>query len=52
MLDLGVSSALFSRVGEFTPTTDASGVKYGVDEEVLAGEDEVAAGDVEGFYSV
>ena len=43
---------MFSRAGEFTPAIDASGVRCGVDEEPPAGEDEVATGDVEIFYSV
>ena len=47
LLDIGVSSTLFSGVREFTPITDA-----GVDEELLAGEDDPITGDGKGFYSV
>ena len=46
MLDPGVGSALFSRVGDYTLATNGGGVKCGVGEEVPARENEVVVGDV------
>ena len=43
---------MFLGVGEFIPTTDVAGARWGVYEQVPIREDEVAAWDVEGFYAI